>query len=197
MKKGFSLPEILTVLAIIAIIAIIAIPSVILIRQRINNRVFESKKEIIILASELYGQDNRTLLDVNGELIITVGELIEQGYVEKDMESDGIICLDSYGCAVDPRSNTSLNNIQILVKLSGANVKAIWEGQSGSSSDRNLVELVLAYLECTPTESSPCLYTGEENNNYLSYSGITWRILGVYVIDGQNVVKMITDENVE
>ncbi len=197
MKKGFSLPEILTVLAIIAIIAIIAIPSVILIRQRINNRVYESKKEIIILAAELYGQDNKALLDINGELIITVGELIEQGYVEKDIESDGEICLDSYGCAIDPRDNTSLNDIEILVKLTGANIKAIWEGESGSSTDRNLVELILTDLNCTPTASSPCLYTGEENGNYLSYSGIIWRILGVYVIDGQNVVKMITNENIE
>lgn len=197
MKKGFSLPEILTVLAIIAIIAIIAIPSVILIRQRINNRVFESKKEIIIVAAELYGQDNKTLLDANGELVITVGELIELGYVEKDIDKEGIICEDTYGCAIDPRSNTSLNNIQILIKLSGSTVKALWEGQAGSSTDRNLVNLVLSDLDCTPSQSSPCLYTGEESNNYLSYSGIMWRILGVYVIDGQNVVKMITDENVE
>lgn len=197
MKKGFSLPEILTVLAIIAIIAVIAIPSVILIRERINKRIYESKKEMIILAAELYGQENRATLDAIGELLITVGELIELGYVEKEVDKDDVTCLDEYGCVIDPRSNVSLNNVQLVVKLSGANVKALWEGTPGSSSEQNLVEIVLTDLNCTPTASSPCLYTEEETNNYLSYSGMIWRIIGVYVIDGQNVVKMITDENVE
>ncbi len=196
LKKGFTLTEILTVLAIISIIAIIAVPSVIVIRNRINSRAYESKKELIILAAELYGQDNKALLELNGEISTTVGDLLEKDYLEKDIAMDGQICSSSYGCIMDPRNNTSLNDIVIVVKLNNGTVKAIWEGVTGSSSERDLVQIVLTDLSCTPTETSPCLYTGEETNNYLSYSGTMWRILGVYVIDGTNVVKMITNENI-
>lgn len=196
MKKGFTLTEILTVLAIISIIAIIAVPSVIVIRDRINSRSYESKKEIIVLAAELYGQDNKEYLEVNGEISTTIGDLLEKNYLEKDVEMDAEVCLSSYGCIIDPRDNTNLNDTVIIIRLDNGTVKAIWGGTSGSSEERDLVQLVLTDLDCTPTVSSPCLYTGEESKNYISYSGTLWRILGVYVIDGTNVVKMITDENI-
>lgn len=197
MKKGFTLPEILTVLAIITIIALIAIPSVVLIRKRINERLFNSKKEMIILAAELYGQDNKDSLDQYSEINITVGELVQKNYLEKDTDADGEVCLSDYGCIIDPRDNTNLNEILILIKKIDKNIKAVWEGTAGSTTNKDLVELVKTQLDCTPTESVPCLYTGEVNDNYLSYSGIMWRIVGVYLIDGEQIVKLITDENIK
>ena len=33
-------------------------------------------------------------------------------------------------------------------------------------------------------------------NNYLYYSGIMWRVLGVYKIDNKEVAKLISNDNV-
>ena len=81
-KNGFTLPELLAVIAIIAIIALIAIPSVLLIRNKINKRLYESKKETILLAAQLYGQDNEDIFNVTGEAMIDVGLLIQKNYIE-------------------------------------------------------------------------------------------------------------------
>lgn len=55
-----------------------------------------------------------------------------------------------------------------------------------------LAEEVNLLLSCTPTASSPCLYSGNANN-YVSYGGKTWRILGSYIINSENVLKLILD----
>ena len=73
----------------------------------------------------------------------------------------------------------------------------MWDGVLGSTSSEVLVELVKDNLDCDViTEANPCLYTGDDVDNYLWYSGIMWRVMGVYKIDNKEVVKMITDDNV-
>ena len=90
-KKGFTLAEVIVVIVLISIIVAIAIPSVIAIRNRINERLLESKKDTILVAAELYGQDNPQLFNPN-EFIVTVGELVDADYVERDTESNGKKC---------------------------------------------------------------------------------------------------------
>lgn len=195
-KKGFTLAEVIVVIVLISIIVAIAIPSVIAIRNRINERLLESKKDTILVAAELYGQDNPQLFNPN-EFIVTVGELVDAGYVERDTESNGKNCTDSYGCVINPVDNKSLNDVKILVKREMSTVIAIWDGELGSSSSSELVDKVIEDLHCENiTESNPCLYVGSDPDNYLWYSGVMWRIMGVYKINGVLVVKMITDDNI-
>lgn len=198
MKKnlGFTLTEILSVLAIIGILTAIAIPSIILVRNRINERAYESKKELILLAAQTYGQENPNIFDSNGEYVVTIGELLEKEYVEKDVDSTNSNCSSSYGCVMDPRDKTNMNNFTILIRIKNNNIISIWQGETGGSTDKDLVNAVLTELNCTPSASSPCLYPANATNNYLSYSGIMWRILGVYVIDGTPVVKLITNDTI-
>ena len=195
-KKGFTLAEVIVVIVLISILIVIAIPSIIAIRNRINQRLLESKKETILFAAELYGQDNPQLFNPD-EFVITIGELVEAGYIENDVDSNDKNCSDSYGCVINPVDNTSLNQTKILVKKEMSTVVAIWDGELGSSSSSELVEKVIDDLKCENiTESNPCLYVGSDPNNYLWYSGVMWRIMGVYKIDGILVVKMITDDNI-
>ncbi len=195
-KKGFTLTEVIVVIVLISIIIAIAVPSVIAIRNRINSRLLEGKKDTILIAAELYGQDNPHLFNPN-EFVVTVGELVEAGYIEKDLELNNSNCLDSYGCVINPVDNKSLNDVEILVKKEINTVIAIWDGELGSSSSSELVDRVIEDLNCENiTESNPCLYVGSDPNNYLWYSGVMWRIMGVYKVDGVLVVKMITDDNI-
>ena len=195
-KKGFTLTEIIAVIILISIIVAIAIPSVIAIRNRINQRILEGKKETILIAAELYGQDNPQLFNPN-EFIVTVGELVDAGYVEKDVEENDKNCTDGYGCVINPVDNISLNQVEILVKKEVNTIIAIWDGELGSSTSSELVDKIIEDLHCENiTESNPCLYIGSNPNNYLWYSGVMWRIMGVYKINGVLVVKMITDDNI-
>jgi len=195
-KSGFTLTEVLIVIVIIGIILAIAIPSVVAIRKRINVRLFEAKKDEILVAAELYGRDKGITTDT----IIYVYTLIEEGYINGEIEANGDNCAGDHtnkGCVLNPVDDSSLNNEKILIKKTGKTLIAIWNGKEGSSSSEEIVDTIKDKLECDViTESEPCLFEGENPNNYLYYGGVMWRILGIYKIDGKEIVKMITDDNV-
>lgn len=64
-----------------------------------------------------------------------------------------------------------------------------------SSSSKTLTTLVKDDTECTPTSSSPCYYGGEEKRNYITNNEKIYRMLGVYLINGIEYVKMIQLSN--
>lgn len=195
-KSGFTLTEVLVVIAIIGLILAISIPSIISIRKRINERLYEGKKEEILVAAELYGRDKKIVSDT----IIYVYTLIESKYLESEIAQNDSNCSGEHtsaGCILDPRDDSNINNEKILLKKSGNTIIAIWNGKEGSSSSAELIGSIEGKLNCTEiTETTPCLFTGKNPDNYLYYSGIMWRILGIYKINGKKVVKMITDNNV-
>lgn len=195
-KSGFTLTEILIVIVIIGIILAIAIPSIIAIRKRINERLFEAKKEQILVAAELYGKDKGITTDT----IIYVYTLIESKYLKSEIDQNDSNCSGEHtenGCILNPVDDSSLNNKRILIKKNGKTTIAIWEGKEGSSTSEELIGAIKDKLQCEEiTESKPCLFTGNNPDNYLYYSGVMWRILGIYKIDGKEVVKMVTDDNV-
>ncbi len=195
-RKGFTLTEVLIVIVIIGIVLAIAIPSIVAIRKRINERLFENKKEMILVAAELYGRDKGFTTDT----IIYVYSLIDEKYIDSDIQSNDSNCSGEHtnnGCVINPVDDSSLNNEKILIKRNGSGVIAIWNGTEGSSSDKELVDAIKEKLNCGEiTEKKPCLFTGDNPDNYLYYSGIMWRVMGIYKIDGKEVVKMVTDDNV-
>lgn len=195
-KSGFTLTEVLIVIVIIGIILAIAIPSIVLIRKRINERLLESKKELILVAAENYGRDK----DFKQDTTIYVYTLIDSKYINAEVDKSHSSCNTIHsdnGCVLNPVDDSSLNEERILIKVTGSSVIAIWNGEEGSTTDKDLVDQIKDDLQCeTITESSPCLYTGTNPNNYLYYSGVMWRILGIYKIDGKEIVKMVTDDTI-
>ncbi len=201
-KKGFTISEVLVVIAIIGVILVIAIPSIVSIRKRSNERLLESKKDIILVAAELYAKDK----GITSDTYVYIYELVNNGYVESDVEQNTAKCTGentSKGCVINPVDDSSLNNKQILVKITNETYIAIWEGEQGNTTDKDLVETVKSDLGCTDedVENMNCVYCvknecNDDPNNYLYYSGIMWRVIGVYKIDGKEVAKMITDDTV-
>jgi len=168
----------------------------VLIRKRINERLLDNKKQLILVAAENYGRDRNFTQDT----IIYVYTLIDSKYINAEVDSGKGTCTSSHsemGCVLNPVDDSSLNEEKILIKVTGNSIIAIWGGQEGSTTDKDLVDSVKDDLKCdTVTESEPCLYTGNNPNNYLYYSGVMWRIIGIYKIDGIEVLKMVTDDNV-
>ena len=195
-KSGFTLTEVLVVIAIIGIMLAISIPSIMAVRKRINERLLEGKKDQILVSAELYGRDKGFTTDTT----IYVYTLIEAGYLEEEIKQNNTNCTGEHteeGCILNPVDDTSLNNERILIKRTGSTVIAIWNGKEGSSTSEELIDSIKDKLQCTEiTESNPCLFKGNNPDNYLYYSGVMWRIIGIYKIDGKEVVKMITDDTV-
>lgn len=60
-----------------------------------------------------------------------------------------------------------------------------------SSSSKIITQIVKDDTECVPTSSEPCYYGGEEKRNYITNNEKIYRMLGVYLIDNVEYVKMI------
>ena len=62
----------------------------------------------------------------------------------------------------------------------------------------DLTTLIEKENDCTATETTPCLYGGENERNYVQYPETTnkseniWRILGTYSIDSSSLPKLIS-----
>lgn len=83
-KEGFTLIEILAVFALISLLLLIAIPSISFAVKRINARLLDTKKEMILSAAELYAGDTQNLSYVNDITYIEIDTLIKNEYIESD-----------------------------------------------------------------------------------------------------------------
>lgn len=194
-KKGFTLAEVLAVIIIMGILITIAIPSINTITKNINKRVLDSKKEMILSSAEKYGKEHAEEFE-NGSIQIQVIDLIIENYISPDEKNGSENCNDSAGCVINPETKASLNNVKIVIHKEGDGYVAIWN-ETAVTTNGTLIEKVKADLSCgTITVSNPCVYKGNVDNNYFYYSGVMWRIMGVYNINGTEAIKLITDDTI-
>lgn len=244
-KKGFTLAELLVVIAIIAVISIIAIPSIITVNKNINKRLYASKIETIISQAELYGTDNEDIFNGKSEVKVYLYELIEKGYLTKEVDINGTNCTENItldtgetvkntekGCVLNPINKESLNAEYVILKKEAIGITAEYNGQTLSSAGGILVEQVcdrfdskvfvgkygtadadlcacnsahtglvsLGGSKTAGTKVNACIIAGNEQNNYLKYDNVMWRVMGLYNIGDDSdiiVTKMITSDNVD
>ncbi len=125
-KRGFTLVEMLAVIAIIAAMTALVIPSIILVKDKINERAYQAKKEIILLAAQTYGQNNPNLFDEVDEVTVSIGFLLKNGYLAKDVDNTSSVCSSSYGCVIDPRDKKNINSYSVLIEKNNGNVSTSW-----------------------------------------------------------------------
>ena len=116
-KKGFTLVEILSVLVLIGLLLGLAIPGINKISSNMKKKSYSKKVSLVESAAELWGQDNKTLLQSSsdceikgGEKVscykITVGSLIENNYLDSDKNS---------GEYISPLDNSDMKNQCVYV----------------------------------------------------------------------------------
>ena len=97
MKKGFTLVELLAVIAVLALIAAIAYPIVTGLISDMKENASESQKREIIDAAKYWAQDNSGLLsDTVGDIYtISIEKLKTDGYLTneklRDIDTDTIL----------------------------------------------------------------------------------------------------------
>ncbi len=93
-KKGFTLVELLAVIVVITIIALIGTVSINVVRNKIEENLFNGKIETLLTAAQTYGENNKNeFTAANGYTIdhpISPGFLIQNKYYKTDeTNSDG------------------------------------------------------------------------------------------------------------
>lgn len=108
-RKGFTLIEILAVIAILSILISAASISVIEIRKKMNNRLYNTKISLIESAAILWGEDNEyeLSLEENECENILVDDLVTEGYLKYDKDNK----------VINPKDDSSMNNGIITVCL--------------------------------------------------------------------------------
>ena len=129
-KKGFSLVEMIAVIALLGVIIAIAVPATASIRQSILEKEDASQIDSIESAAVYYAQDNR--LDLSEDVTITVDTLLQYGYMDPSAKKGEGNCPNSntyqYGCLLKPTDKTILNAKTItLTKDSKGKTKAEYQ----------------------------------------------------------------------
>ncbi len=103
-KKGFTLTELLVTIVIIAVISSLATYGILTVSNKIKANMLETKKELIVTGAELYGEDNRKIIEgknyycnINGVIqqkkcwVLTVKEIPDDYLITKE-KCDGEPC---------------------------------------------------------------------------------------------------------
>lgn len=109
MKKGFTLIELMIVIALMAAIMLLVVPNLIKQREQIVDMTFESKIKLIESAALEWGMNNINRIELNGECYyIAVNKLVSDGYLAGDNEDKSVV--------LNPETGESLNSKLVCVK---------------------------------------------------------------------------------
>lgn len=175
-KKGFTLTELLAVIAIIAIISLIAIPSVIAIYRNMNVRMYDNKKEMIISAAELYGSNNPDIFNGRTEVVIYVRELIASNYLTVDAAYNTSGCDEQVGCLIDPRDKSSMNDEFVVLRKEGTGYTGRFGGDETEIVTGTLVEQICKKFN----NGSFVGKYGTGNNDYCGCKFSGGQVSGIY-----------------
>ena len=120
-KKGFTLVELIAVIALLSVIIVIAVPTIVSTRQNALNREDNNQINSIESAAIYYSQDTGVTTS------ITVETLLQNGYLEPTYKNGSNNCTETYGCLLRPSDNALLNSKVIQITKSGGKTKATYQ----------------------------------------------------------------------
>lgn len=110
-RNGFTLVELLAVIALLAILATVAVTSAINISKKLKDDMLCEKIEFLKNDAKRYGADRIDSIGTEASpTIVTVGELVQLGYTSKDQNVAGHY-------VINPKDDSSMDNVTINVYL--------------------------------------------------------------------------------
>ena len=128
-KKGFTLVELLVVIGLIALIQLIVIPGIMQTSKSMKLRQYETKKEMIISAAEVYAKNNLSSFGESSLIYVPVKTLVYYGYLEADTSNENDKCDDVVGCIINPVDGQSINDEIITIEKNKSVVNVEWGEQ--------------------------------------------------------------------
>ena len=122
-NKGFTLVEIIAVIAILGVVLTIAVLSVHKLFRKNKESAYDSKVAIILKQAKQYALDEESVLYGSASAnkrygnyvcaTVTVGDLLTKGYLDKTDKD----LTDGGNVVVNPKDNSSMNNMRILLYI--------------------------------------------------------------------------------
>ena len=86
MKKGFTLVELLAVIALLGVVALVIVPTVDKSIVDTKEKTYNRQVEVIKTALKEYQIDNKEYFYKNNSKVLTLIDLKEQGYLDFDLK---------------------------------------------------------------------------------------------------------------
>ena len=143
-NKGFTLVEILAVVVLIALIFGMGVPGVMKISKNMKERSYRSKTSLVEKAGELWGQDNKALLqadtcDIDGNSAtpeqdcykVGIWQLIDEDYLETEERAKIVY--------KNPINDNEMRNICVYIYKKNNRVYAKFSGIDTSCACPNTI----------------------------------------------------------
>lgn len=184
MKKGFTLIELIAVVAILGLIALIVYPSINSVIKSSQDDSYESQTKIIEKAAQAWALDNVNLLPKDEVTVVCVSQLVEGGYISNEDVKD-------------PRDTEK--ELSGGVEISYKSKQYIYEYNDEangclSKSTGMANSIIMNSDDGVVLTSQDGYYKGSNPNNYLEYGDNDWRILK---INDDGSMKVISDDGIK
>lgn len=120
-KKGFTLIEILCVIALIAILSVVATVSIVGLSSKSKDNLYCAKIKLIETEAEKFGikyelelNNSNELYNGNKSIKIKVQALVDAGKLEPDKNNN----------VLNPKDNSVMNDIDIILYLKNNQIRA-------------------------------------------------------------------------
>ncbi len=121
MKRGFTLVELLAVIALIGILITISIPAYNNIKKKAAERTLENKIDMLEVAAYNYGNDNINAVKNNPEDFfgLTIAELIEAGYITSESDIGAFLINPVTGLSMTETVTITYEDYRVKVLING------------------------------------------------------------------------------
>lgn len=113
-KNGFTITELLGVIAILALLATVATPAIISLSKRINENIYKAKVKLIEESAIMYAEKN----NVWNNYKISLAKLCEEGFITPDK---GLSLTD---CLENPKNKETMGKCMIRITKSNGRYTA-------------------------------------------------------------------------
>ena len=110
MKKGFTLTEVMVVIAVLSIIILMAIPAYLGITETLKNNQYDNKVKLINTKASEWASDN----NISEDTTITVGRLVDEGYLDMDDETS------KDKRVINPKDGTSMDCYHVDITVNNS-----------------------------------------------------------------------------